>query len=95
MNDHDHSSDDVPDSARISEARRLAAQAVMLLEHPRMKADQGSGLYVAAFAQARLILYLVQESERCKDAEEFDVLQYLICCQADGLAEALSLLRTP
>jgi hypothetical protein len=86
---------EMPELAHISEARRLAAQALMLLEHPKMKADEGSGLYVAAFAQARLILYLVQESERCMDAEKFDVLQYLICCQADGLAGALSLLRTP
>lgn len=95
MENHDDVSDDVPDSTDISEAHRLAAQAVMLLEHSKMKVNAGSGLYVAASAQARLILYLVQESERCKDAEEFDALRYLICCSADGLSEALSLLQIP
>ena len=95
MEGHDRIPDDVPELAWISEARRLAAQAVMLLEHPKMKADEGSGLYVAALGQARLILDLVQLSERCQDAEEFDALHYLICCNADGLAETLSLLRTP
>jgi hypothetical protein len=88
-------SDDVPESTEISDARLLATQAVMLLEHPKMKVEEGSGLYGTALSQARLILHAVLETERCTDAEEFDVLLYLICCQADGLAETLTLLRIP
>jgi hypothetical protein len=92
----DDGPDDMPESAWISEARRLAASAVMLLEHPRMRAGEGdSGLYETAIAQAKLILHLVDESERCATADEFDVVYYLICCQADSLALTYSLLRIP
>ncbi|MDB5331318.1 MAG: hypothetical protein JWP03_2469 [Phycisphaerales bacterium] len=96
MEIHDNESDDVPELALISEARRLANLVVMLLEHPKMRAyEDKSGLYATAFRQAVLLLYFVQESEVCSNAEEFDVLLYLICCYADGLALTLSLLRIP
>lgn len=96
MEDHDVGPDDMPESVWISEARRLAASVAMMLDHPRMKAVEGeSGLYRTAREQAEGLLYLVQKTETCSDAEEFDVLLYLIRCDADGLAWTLSLLRIP
>jgi hypothetical protein len=93
---HDDGPDDLIDLASISEARRLAAIAVMLLENPNLAAGEGqSGLYVTALSHAKVILYLVRETEACSDAEEFDVLLYLIHCNVDGLARTLSLLRIP
>lgn len=96
MEDHDTGPDDMTELALISEARQYAASVVMLLEHPKMNAGIGnSGLYVTAYAQAKLILHVVQESETCSDAEEFDVLLYLVCCEAASLAVTLSQLRIP
>ncbi len=93
---HDDVPDDMPESTVISEARRLAASAAIMLDDRRMKDVNGnSGLYVTAVQHSKLILHLVQESEKCADAEEFDVLLYLIRCNADGLAWAISLLRIP
>jgi hypothetical protein len=87
---------DGPDLAFITEARQLAAIAVMLLEHPKMKVNKGkSGLYVTAMNHATLILQLVLHSEKCSDAAEFDALLYLICRHADRLALALSQLQIP
>jgi len=95
MEDHD-APDDSADAAVISEARQLAAGAVMLLEHPEMMtAYRHSGLYGTAFVQARAILHFVQESQTCNDAEEFDVLLYLIHCQVEDLVRTLSLLHIP
>jgi hypothetical protein len=95
MNDHDDP-DELPDSAVISEARRLAAIAVMLIEHPKIAFDEGnSGLYGTAKDCAELILHLVQRTERCSDAAEFDALLYLIRCHAEGLGWTLSLLQIP
>ncbi len=92
--------DDVPDGsapemANISEARERAASALMLLEHPNFEAIKGTGLYVTAMEQAKFILHLVQETEVCSSAAEFDVFLNLICMYADGLAETLSLLQIP
>ncbi len=97
MDDPDDGSDDedVPEFAFISEARRLAASAVMLLEHSRMDEIKGTGLYVTAYDQAKLIMHCVQVSEDGCNAEEFDVLRHLICRGAENLAETLSLLRIP
>lgn len=84
------------DLAMISEARRLAAQAVMLLEHPKIRnLESKSGSYRTADDCARLLLQFVERSERCSDAEEFDVLLNLIRGMAEGLGGALSLLRIP
>ena len=92
----DYAPDDVPDSTWISEARQLAATARLLLEHPKIQADEGhSGLYETARRHAQLILHLVQESESCPSAEEFDVLLYLICNLAESLAFTLSQLPIP
>ncbi|HEY8750764.1 MAG TPA: hypothetical protein VIM11_22460 [Tepidisphaeraceae bacterium] len=93
---NDDGPDDWPDSALISEARRQAAATLLLLEHPKFQDGEGkSGLYETAHGCAQLILQLVQESQHCSGAEEFDVLLHLVCTQAEGLAQALSLLRIP
>lgn len=92
----DDDPDEVPEFALISEARRHAAIAQMLLEHPKVKASNGeSGSYVTALAHCELILHLVRTSEHCTDAEEFDGLLYSICCNAEGLARTLSQIRIP
>ena len=92
----DDDPDDVPELALISDAREFAASAEMILENPRMKAGQGnSGIYVTALTHTQLILHLVREVDECTGAQEFDALLYLICCNADGLARTLSLLRIP
>jgi hypothetical protein len=95
--DHDDGPDDefVPELAYISNARRIAASVVMLLEHPKMAANKGTGLYVTVFEQAQFILKCIQMTEACKDPAEFDVLLNLICRSADNLVEALSLLSIP
>jgi hypothetical protein len=96
MENHGAESDDPADAVVISEARQFAEGAVMLLEHPKMMtAHRHSGLYGTAFVQARAILHFVQTSETCNDAEEFDVLLYLIHCHVDDLVGTLSLLRIP
>jgi hypothetical protein len=87
---------DMPELALISDARQLAALAEMLLEHPKFKAGEGnSGLYVTAQKNSKMIKHLVRDVGECSSAEEFDVLLYLICRSAEGLARALSLLRIP
>ena len=92
----DDDPDDPPDLALISDAQRLAAMAEMLLENPKLVASQGSSeFYETAHDNSKLILRLVGQLENCSSAEEFDVLLYLICRHADGLARALSLLRIP
>jgi hypothetical protein len=89
-------SDDPPESALISDSKRYAAAVAIILEDPRVKEGNGnSGFYVTAKAQCEVILHLVQESERCADAEEFDCLLHLIHCQVDRLALAVSRLRIP
>lgn len=96
MEDHDADPDDPPDAALISEAQKLARMAVLLSEHPKVKAEQGnSGLCGTVRAQAELILHLVQESEACASPEEFDVIHYLIYCHVEGLVVAVSRLRIP
>jgi len=96
MHADDDDQNELLDLAVISEARRLAAQAVMLLEHPKIRSiESNSGLYRTAEDCSRLLLHIVEMTEHCSDAEEFDVLLYLIRGQTDGLGRALSLLRIP
>jgi hypothetical protein len=86
---------DTPESSHISDARQLATFVIMLLEHPKMMGNKGTGLYETVLDQANVILKLSELTESCKSAEEFDVLLNLIRRSADNLAEALSLLRIP
>jgi len=96
MDDHDDDPDDgLFEAAEISDARERATLAAMLLQHPKMKAVPDMGLYATAMEQAKLVLKLVDQTETCSSAQEFDVLLNLVCCQADCLAETLSLLRIP
>jgi hypothetical protein len=93
-NDDDPS--DIPELAEISTAQEFARWAKLLLESPRMKASQGdSGHYETVLGHSNLILHLVEIIDGCRSAEEFDVLLNLICCNAEGLARAFSLLRIP
>lgn len=94
--ENDPELDDVTEAAFISEARQFAARAVLMLEHPKLNGGDGQAEhYGKAYDTAKLVLHLVQQSEVCSDAEEFDDLLYLICCHADCLARSISRLRIP
>jgi hypothetical protein len=90
MEDHDDEPDDVAETCEISDCQKFALYALKLLEHPSFDPVKGSGLHQTAVEQANLLLAIADRSEACSDADEFDVLHHLICCQADGLARTMS-----
>ncbi len=93
MEDHDDADESALETAYISQARRFAASAVLMLEHPRIAAIGSAGLYETALKQAKMLLDLIQKCEACSGDEEFDVLLKLVCWHADALAETFSLLK--